>query len=271
MPNKTRRPDRDRAERRRRSPPATPAGAPIVEDEALQRLPPGTRHLHRGRVPRRPAQRRHDLLVVPQRRTEPAAAGRRIRPAFVHAIHGGAKRVSAVHLARVEHDRIVRRRHVPGRPEGLRDLPPARHLRLQLDGGDQRVAEPAVPDGGDRHLQRHCRHADGGLHRDPDQRLPGDAGECLLALALRDQGQRLQLRRRLQRRGGDGLADQRGADDPGQLADRDPVLLVPRHSLARIPHQGQRRLGLRAALDRARDRRDVHGVPCAADGSPTSR
>ena len=32
--------------------------------------------------------------------------------------------------------------------------------------------------------------------------------------------------------------------------------------LARTPHGGQRRLGLRAAIDRARDRRDVHGVPC---------
>ena len=37
----------------------------IVEDAALQRLPPGTRHVHRRRLPRRTAQRRHDLLVVP--------------------------------------------------------------------------------------------------------------------------------------------------------------------------------------------------------------
>ncbi len=34
--------------------------------QALQLLPPGTRHVHRGCVPRGPAQRRHDLLVVSQ-------------------------------------------------------------------------------------------------------------------------------------------------------------------------------------------------------------
>ncbi len=59
-----RRPDRDRAQRaegghRLHRPPRDRRG------RTLQRLPPGTRHLHRRRVPRRPTQRRHDLLVVP--------------------------------------------------------------------------------------------------------------------------------------------------------------------------------------------------------------
>ena len=59
------RPDRDRAQR--------PEGrhrlhrpARDRRGQALQRLPPGARHVHPGCVPRGPAQRRDDLLVVPQ-------------------------------------------------------------------------------------------------------------------------------------------------------------------------------------------------------------
>ena len=57
-------PDRHRAERqqgcdRLHRPPRHRRG------QALQRVPPGTRHVHGRRVPRRSAQRRHDLLVVP--------------------------------------------------------------------------------------------------------------------------------------------------------------------------------------------------------------
>ena len=64
---------------------------------------------------------------------------------FIHAIHAGSKRDGDVHLARIEHERIVRRRQVSRRAEELRGLPHPRHLRLQRQRVGERVAEPPVP------------------------------------------------------------------------------------------------------------------------------
>ncbi len=123
---------------------------------------------------------------------------------FVHAIHAGNKRDGAVHLACVEHDRVVCRHQVPRRAEGLRDLPPARDLQLQRHRVGQCLAEQAVPDRGHRHLQRHRGYADHRLHRLGDQQLPGHGPQRVFAVALHRRRQHDQLRRRIRLQCGDG-------------------------------------------------------------------
>ncbi len=145
------RPDRDRAQR--------PDGrhrlhrpARDRRGQALQRLPPGARHLHRGRVPCRAAQRRHDLLVVPQPEQDQQRLGGGfdgLRPR--HPRLGQAP--DPVHVARGIADRRVLRRHVPGHPERLPDLPPAGHVRLQRHA-ERGTQQPPPPHGRSGHLHR---------------------------------------------------------------------------------------------------------------------
>ena len=97
---------------------------------ALQQLPPGARHLHRGRLPRRTAQRRDHLLVVPhaEPRQQRLVRGLRLlRPRDSR----GCEADHRVHLARRDRDLVVRRGEVSGSPELLRGLPHPRRGQLQ--------------------------------------------------------------------------------------------------------------------------------------------
>ena len=120
----------------------------------LQQVPPGARHLHPGCVPRRTAKRRDHLLVVPHaKQDEQRLVGgfHLLRPR--HSRRREA--TEPLHLGRHQPDRFVRQRRVPGSPEGLPDLPPPWHVRLQRQRFGNRPAEQAAPDGGHRCLQWH--------------------------------------------------------------------------------------------------------------------
>ena len=112
MPNAYGRPDRHRAERQARWPPATPAAARSSRTSAAT---PATRNSARSPKTRstpvsattaRPAR-------GATRRTGPAAAGRRTRRPSCTRIHAAAKRNDSVHLA-CHGDRLLREIVYPG-------------------------------------------------------------------------------------------------------------------------------------------------------------
>ena len=77
--------------------------------------------------------------------------------AFVHAIHGSAKRqepTTTWHAPLRSRLKGYFDIDVPGHPERLPDLPPAGHVRLQCLGFDRRVRQPPPPYGRPGHLQR---------------------------------------------------------------------------------------------------------------------
>ena len=84
-------------------------------------------------VPRRPAQRRSDLLVLPQPEPHQLRLVGRLEvlhprdPRRAQAHH-------ALHVARDEPDGRLRRRRVPLAAQRLQGLPPAEHLRLHGAG-----------------------------------------------------------------------------------------------------------------------------------------
>ncbi len=227
---------------------------------ALQQVPPGTRHVHRRRLPRRTAQRRDDLLVVPQ--AEPD------QQRLVGGLHllrprdpCGRQARNAVHLARIEHDGVVRRRQVSGRPEQLRDLPPAGHLRLRPPRrpapcrtgctGPWRPASSTAPPGT---LTTGCTVT-------PTNNCLATDLSVYLAVAVHCRRQRDQLRRRLRLQCRDGRDHHRRADDAGQLPDRDGVLRLPRLDHRAGALRVRRRFDLRAAQHRTGHDRDLHGLP----------
>ena len=165
-----------------------------------------------------------ELQLLPQ--AEPDRQRVVGKPEGLRAQHPWRRKARrSVHLARKVERRRLLEDDVSGGTQPVRDVPPARHVRLQHRGDDQRVAEHAVQHRRPGHLR--------GQH--PEQR----------AFALRDRGDELWSRVQLQpahRRQHRG-----GIHDARHLADRRRVLRVPRQPGGHRSHADERRVVLEAA------------------------
>ena len=229
------RPDRDRAQR--------PDGrhrlhrpARDRRGQALQRLPPGARHVHQGRVPCRAAQRRHDLLVVPHTRTGPAAAGRRTPPTSCTRSTASAKRRCPSTGTRRRRPRASSTITYPGI---LNDC-----LTCHLPGTFDFSATP-----------RRRRSAAGSLRTVGQGTYSASVSLSPYVAPGTELRQRVLLQRD-QRRHHRG-----GADDPRDVADGGGMLRLPRLDRCHLAHEEQHRLVLRGAQRGARRQRDLPGLP----------
>ncbi len=191
----------------------------------------------RARLPRRPAQRRrHVQLVPPAQPDEQRVVGQRqgLRPR--HPRRGEAH--DAVHLAPGVADGGLLEGDLPGRAQQVRDVPPRRDVRLQHQRGEGRVSQ---------HARQHRR--------------AGDVRGRQRARALRERGDRLWRRLQLQRAHG-GDRDPR-SHDAGRDADGRGLRVMPRLAHRHRPHADQRRLVLRIARRRGRQAAagGVHALP----------
>jgi OmcA/MtrC family decaheme c-type cytochrome len=217
-----RRPDRGRAERAEgghglHRPPRHRRGQ-------VQCLPPGTRRLHRRSLPRRPAQRRQHLLVVPH--AEPhqqrlVGGFGELRARHPRVVQAQVPVQLACHLG----NRELLGSHLPGCPEPVRDLPPARHLRLQRDGLGGCGRQASVPHGGLRHAGQHG-HAPTPTRRTSRWTSTTAAGMRSMRAPAWSRS---------------------GAHHAGDLADGDGLLRLPRLEDGEWPLRDQRRFDLRAA------------------------
>ena len=211
------RPDRDRAQRaegrhRLHRPARDRRG------RALQRLPPGARHLHRGRVPRRPAQRRHDLLVVPQ----PGQDQQRLVGGF-DGLRPRDPRVGQAHSARTPG---TRRSATDGFFDvtypGILNNCQTCHLPGTFDFSASAVDQRVGP--GRRHRPSPVPHGrDGHLHRRRLQHSPYITAGTAYGSDFSFNA-------------GTGCDDRRCGDDPGDVADRVTVCSACHDSADAIAH-----------------------------------
>ncbi len=197
----------------------------------VQELPRRARR--RADLPRRPAQRRPDLLVLPQPRTAPARLVGGLE--VLHPRHPRRPQAQpGLHLARDRARPRLRRGRVPGAAQRLHDLPRAQHLRLH--------ARPP------RRALRRTR-SDHGRQRRTTSAPTAYTVSPYVTDATCDYGAGFSFA------GATGVDHRGGRHHAGHLAGHRRLRLLPRLVDRHGPHEGQRRPVLHAALDRARRRR----------------
>ena len=157
----------------RRSPPASPAGAPSSTTAKC-----GACHVSLGVGPDFHAGQRNDAGTCNwcHRPNQTSSAWSANQKDFVHAIHGAEKRMTPFTWHEESPTEGFWKTTYPGRAQQVRDVPPARDLRLQRERDDGRLPQ---------HARQHRRSGD----------LRGRQRAC----ALRGRGDRLRRRLQLQR------------------------------------------------------------------------